>query len=188
MQTGGEDALNALTLAFPLQILTVAVSIGTGVGANVLIAKSLGQKDTELTGKAAGNAVFLGLAIYAVFLIFGLAGAEAYINSQTDNEAVSVMGTEYLSICCVYSVGMSMFAIFEKMLQAAGHSLCSTVAQILGAVTNILLDPIFIYGLAGCPEMGVKGAAYATVIGQAVSFIAALIFHLKFNSDKARSF
>lgn len=183
MQTGGEDALNALTLAFPLQILTVAVSIGTGVGANVLIAKSLGQKDTELTGKAAGNAVFLGLAIYAVFLIFGLAGAEAYINSQTDNEAVSVMGTEYLSICCVYSVGMSMFAIFEKMLQAAGHSLCSTVAQILGAVTNILLDPIFIYGLAGCPEMGVKGAAYATVIGQAVSFIAALIFHLKFNGS-----
>lgn len=183
MATGGEDALNALTLAFPLQILMVAVGIGTGVGANVLIAKSLGQKDGELTNKTAGNAVFLGLAIYVVFLIFGLLGAEAYINSQTDNEVISAMGTEYLSICCIFSFGMSMFAIFEKMLQAAGHSICSTIAQILGAVTNIVLDPILIYGWLGCPEMGVKGAAYATVIGQVVSFAAALIFHLKFNKS-----
>lgn len=183
MTTGGEDALNALTLAFPLQILMVAVGIGTGVGANVLIAKSLGQKDGELTNKTAGNAVFLGLVIYVVFLIFGLLGEEAYINSQTDNEVISAMGTEYLSICCIFSFGMSMFAIFEKMLQAAGHSICSTIAQILGAVTNIVLDPILIYGWLGCPEMGVKGAAYATVIGQVVSFAAALIFHLKFNKS-----
>ena len=181
MQTGGENALNALTLAFPLQILMVAVGIGTGVGANVLIAKSLGQKNSELTSKTAGNAIFLGLVIYAAFLIFGLFGAEAYIASQTDNAVISVMGTDYLTICCVFSFGMSMFAIFEKMLQAAGHSICSTVAQILGAVTNIVLDPILIYGWLGCPEMGVKGAAYATVIGQVVSFAAALIFHLKFN-------
>lgn len=183
MPTGGENALNALTLAFPLQILMVAVGIGTGVGANVLIAKSLGQKDGELTNKTAGNAVFLGLAIYLVFLIFGIFGAEAYINSQTDNSVISVMGTEYLSICCIFTFGMSMFAIFEKMLQATGHSLCSTIAQILGAFTNIVLDPILIYGWLGCPEMGVKGAAYATVIGQVVSFAAALIFHLKFNKS-----
>lgn len=183
MPTGGEDALNALTLAFPLQILMVAVGIGTGVGANVLIAKSLGQKDSELTNKTAGNAVLLGFAIYVVFLIFGLLGAEAYIGSQTDNDIISAMGTEYLSICCVFSFGMSMFAIFEKMLQAAGHSLCSTIAQILGAVTNIVLDPILIYGWLGCPEMGVKGAAYATVIGQIVSFAAALVFHLKLNKS-----
>lgn len=183
MPSGGEDALNALTLAFPLQVLMVAVGIGTGVGANVLIAKSLGQKDSELTNKTAANAILLGLVIYAVFLVFGLLGAEAYINSQTDNAVISAMGTEYLSICCVFSFGMSMFAIFEKMLQATGHSLCSTIAQILGAVTNIVLDPILIYGWLGCPEMGVKGAAYATVIGQVVSFIAALIFHLKFNKS-----
>lgn len=183
MKTGGEDALNALTLAFPLQILMIAVGIGTGVGANVLIAKSLGQKDAELTNKTSGNAVFLGLAIYVVFLIFGLVGAEAYIGSQTDNASIAAMGTEYLRICCVYSFGMSMFAIFEKMLQAAGHSLCSTIAQILGAVTNIVLDPILIYGLFGAPEMGVSGAAYATVIGQVVSFAAAAIFHLKFNKS-----
>ncbi|MCM1054541.1 MAG: MATE family efflux transporter [Bacteroides sp.] len=183
MPVGGEDALNALTLAFPLQVLMVAVGIGTGVGANVLIAKSLGQKDGELTDKTAGNAVFLGFMIYIVFLLFGIFGAEAYIGSQTDNAVIAAMGTEYLSICCVFSFGMSMFAIFEKMLQAAGHSLCSTAAQILGAVTNIVLDPILIYGLLGCPEMGVRGAAYATVIGQIVSFAAALVFHLKFNKD-----
>lgn len=181
MEIGGEDALNALTLAFPLQILMVAVGIGTGVGANVLIAKSLGQKDSELTNKTAGNAVFLGLAIFLLFLLFGFFGAKAYIDSQTDNAVISEMGTDYLRICCVFSFGMSMFAIFEKMLQAAGHSVCSTVAQILGAITNIILDPILIYGWLGCPEMGVKGAAYATVIGQIVSFVTALIFHLKFN-------
>ncbi|MBD5112486.1 MAG: MATE family efflux transporter [Ruminococcaceae bacterium] len=183
MAVNGEDGLNALTLAFPLQVLMVAVGIGTGVGANVLIAKSLGQKDSELTNKTAGNAVFLGIAIYIVFLLFGIFGTETYINSQTDNIVVSEMGIEYLRICCVLSFGMAMFAIFEKMLQSAGHSLCSTIAQILGAVTNIVLDPIFIYGRLGLPEMGVKGAAYATVIGQVVSFIAALIFHLKFNKS-----
>ena len=183
MAQGGEDALNALTLAFPMQILMVAVGIGTGVGAHVLIAKSLGQNDKKTADKTAGNAVFLGLAIYVIFLLFGIFGAGFYINSQTDNAVISQMGTEYLGICCVLSFGMSMFAIFEKMLQAAGHSLCSTIAQILGAVTNIILDPILIYGLLGCPEMGVKGAAYATVIGQIVSFISALIFHIKFNKS-----
>ena len=183
MAQGGENALNALTLAFPLQILMVAVGIGTGVGANVLIAKSLGQNDVKTACKTAGNTIFLGAAIYIIFLLFGIFGAEIYINSQTDNSVISEMGTEYLRICCVLSFGMSMFAVFEKMLQAAGHSMCSTIAQILGAVTNIILDPIFIYGLLGCPEMGVRGAAYATVIGQIVSFAAALIFHLKFNKS-----
>lgn len=183
MAQGGEDALNALTLAFPMQILMVAVGIGTGVGANVLIAKSLGQNDGKTANKTAGNAVFLGIAIYIIFLLFGIFGAEIYINSQTENTVISQMGTEYLRICCVLSFGMSMFAIFEKTLQAAGHSLCSTIAQILGAVTNIILDPILIYGLLGCPAMGVKGAAYATVIGQIVSFISALIFHIKFNKS-----
>ncbi len=181
MAHGGEDALNALTLAFPMQILMVAFGIGTGVGANVLIAKSLGQKDSKTANKTSGNAVFLGIAIYIIFLMFGIFGAKIYIDSQTDNAVISQLGTEYLKICCVLSFGMSMFAIFEKMLQAAGHSLCSTAAQILGAVTNIILDPIFIYGLLGFPQMGVKGAAYATVIGQIVSFAAALIFHIKFN-------
>ena len=181
MASGGEDALNALTLAFPLQILMVAVGIGTGVGANVLVAKSLGAGDTEGANKTAGNAAFLGLTIFIVFLLFGIFGTEFYISSQTKNSVIAEMGTDYLRICCVFSFGMSMFAVYEKLLQASGHSVCSTIAQIAGAVANIVLDPIMIYGLLGCPEMGVKGAAYATVIGQIVSFIVALVFHVKVN-------
>ncbi len=182
MDTGGETALNALTLAFPLQILMVAVGIGTGVGANVLVVKSLGMKDRERVGKTAGNAVFLAFVIYIVFLVFGIIGAGAYIRSQTSNVEVAGMGTDYLKICCIFSFGMSFFAVYEKLLQSAGHSLCSTIAQIMGAVTNIILDPILIYGWFGLPAMGVKGAAYATVIGQIVSFAAALMFHLKVNT------
>ena len=182
MDTGGEIALNALTPAFPLQILMVAVGIGTGVGANVLVAKSLGMKDSERAGKTAGNAVFLAFVIYIVFLVFGIIGAGAYIRSQTSNAEVAGMGTDYLKVCCIFSFGMSFFAVYEKLLQSAGHSLCSTIAQILGAVTNIILDPILIYGWFGLPAMGVKGAAYATVIGQIVSFAAALMFHLKVNT------
>lgn len=183
MQQNGEAALNALTLAFPLQILMVAVGIGTGVGANVLTAQNFGRKDCESADKAAGNAVFLSLVIYIVFLLFGIFGAEAYIGSQTSDPLILAMGTDYLSICCVFSFGMSFFAVYEKLLQATGLSLYSTVAQIAGAVTNIILDPIMIYGLGICPEMGVKGAAYATVIGQIVSFGLALIFHIKLNKS-----
>lgn len=182
MSAGGEYALNALTLAFPLQILMVAVGIGTGVGANVLVAKSLGMKDIERAGKAAGNAVFLALLIYAVFLIFGIFGAGAYIRSQTSNPEIAEMGTDYLKICCIFSFGMSFFAVYEKLLQSTGHSLYSTIAQIMGAVTNIILDPIMIYGWFGLPAMSVKGAAYATVIGQIVSFAAAFIFHMRVNT------
>ncbi|MGN0577903.1 MAG: MATE family efflux transporter [Ruminiclostridium sp.] len=183
MAYGGEEALNALTLAFPLQILMVAVGIGTGVGANVLTAKSLGQGDYRQANLTAGNAAFLALVIYIAFFIFGIAGAGVYINSQTENPEIAAMGTEYLEICCFFSFGMSFFAVYEKLLQAAGHSMYSTIAQISGAVTNIVLDPIMIYGLLGCPEMGVKGAAYATVIGQTVSFAVALIFHIKVNKS-----
>lgn len=182
MQTGGEYALNALTLAFPLQILMVAVSIGTGVGANVLTAKSLGSGDKEQAGKAAGNAAFMALVIYAAFLLFGIFGVPLYIGSQTESAIIGTMGTDYLRICCIFSFGMSFFAVYEKLLQTTGHSMYSTIAQIAGAVTNIVLDPIMIYGLLGFPQMGVKGAAYATVIGQIVSFVAALIFHIKVNN------
>lgn len=181
MQSGGENALNALTLAFPMQVLMVAVGIGTGVGANVMVALSLGEKNAKRADKVAGNATFLGALIYVVFLIFGLFGVKAYISSQTSNPEIAQMGIDYLKICCVFSFGMSGFSVYEKLLQATGHSVYSTIAQILGAVTNIILDPIMIYGLFGCPEMGVKGAAYATVIGQIVSFVVALFFHFKVN-------
>lgn len=183
MAENGEAALNALTLAFPMQMLMVAIGIGTGVGTNVLLSKRLGQGNKEGASRVAGNGIFLAIVIYVVFLLFGLFGVRIYISTQTTNPLIFDMAVSYLRICCTISVGIVFFAIFEKMLQAAGHSMYSTIAQIAGAVTNIVLDPIMIYGLLGCPAFGVVGAAYATVIGQCVSFLLALIFHLKVNTE-----
>ena len=178
MPQNGEASLNALTLAFPIQMLMVAVAIGTGVGANALLSKSLGQGNHEKAGKVAGNALFLGVVIYIACLAFGLFGARAYIATQTSNPLILEMGTSYLSICCCVSMGIIFFAMFEKLLQATGRSVYSTIAQIVGAGVNIVLDPIMIYGLFGMPELGVQGAAYATIIGQIASAVTGLIFHL----------
>lgn len=182
MAENGEAALNALTLAFPLQMLMVAVGIGTGVGVNALTAKSLGAGDKEKASRTAGNGIFLAGVIYVVFMLFGSIGSESYISSQTDNPLISSMATDYLKICCILSFGIVFFSVFEKLLQAGGHPVFSTIAQISGALVNIVLDPVLIYGLGPFPEMGVKGAAAATVIGQIVSFITALIFHFKVNT------
>lgn len=187
MKNNGENALNALTLAFPVQMLMIAITVGTGVGVNALLAKSLGQGDKEKASRVAGNSIFLGIVIYLIFVIFGLTGVRTYISSQTDNKAILEMAVDYLTICCVLSVGIVFFSIFEKMLQATGRSIFSTIAQISGAVVNIILDPILIYGMFGFKEYGVKGAAYATVIGQIVSGLVGLIFHLKFNKEVDKS-
>lgn len=187
MAHDGEAALNALTLAFPVQMLMVAVSIGTGVGANALLSKSLGQGDRKKASRTAGNALLLGIVIYVVCLVFGLFGTGVYIRSQTSNPMILEMGTGYLSVCCTISMGVIFFAMFEKLLQATGRSQFSTIAQIVGAVVNIILDPIMIYGLLGVPEFGVMGAAYATVIGQIASALTGLIFHLKFNVEIDKS-
>ena len=188
MKENGEAALNALTLAFPVQMLMVAIGIGTGVGTNALLAKSLGQGNREKASKVAGNAVFLAFIIYAVFLLFGIGGVETYINTQTSNPVIKEMAVEYLSICCISSFGIVFFSIFEKLLQATGRSHLSTTGQIVGAVVNIILDPIFIYGYFGIPELGVKGAAYATVLGQIVSMALDLTFHLKYNKEISNGF
>ena len=183
MQGTGEMALNALTLAFPIQMLMVAVSIGTGVGTNALLSRCLGMGDSKKAARVGGNAMFLAIIIYVLCLIFGIFGVGVYIGTQTTNSQIYDMATDYLRICSVISMGIVFFSIFEKMLQATGLSLYSTVAQITGAVINIILDPIMIYGLFGFPQMGVKGAAYATVIGQIASCIVALVFHLKLNKS-----
>lgn len=183
MKENGELALNALTLAFPVQMLMVAIGIGTGVGVNALLAKSMGQGDTEKASKTAGNGVFLMAVIYVVFFLFGLFGTTWYIASQTKNPLIAQMATDYLRICCCLSFGILFFSLYEKVLQATGKSMYSTIAQITGAVINIILDPIMIYGWLGCPELGVKGAAYATVIGQIASALCGLVLHLKVNKE-----
>lgn len=183
MRENGELALNALTLAFPVQMLMVAVGIGTGVGVNALIAKCLGQENRDKANKVAGNAIFLGIIIYAVFLLFGLFGTGAYVRSQTSNREIIEMASGYLKICCIASFGIVFYSLYEKIIQATGRSMYSTIAQVSGAVLNIILDPIMIYGLLGCPELGVNGAAYATIIGQIVSFVMDYIFHIKFDIE-----
>lgn len=183
MKTGSEAALNSLTLVFPVQMLMVAVGIGTGVGTNALLARTLGQANEKKAAKVAGNSLFLGVIIYAVCLLFGIFGVRAYISSQTMDLEVITMGTNYLRICCVISFGIIFFSLFEKLLQATGRSLYSTIDQVVGAVVNIILDPIMIYGIGPVPEMGVKGAAYATVTGQVVSAILLLIFNIKLNKE-----
>lgn len=183
MAQDGESALNALTLAFPFQMLMVAIAIGTGIGTNVLVAKNLGLGDKEKASRVAGNAQFLAIIIYLVFLLFGIFGVKFYISTQTTNQTIYDMAVSYLSICCIVSPGVIFFGIYEKLLQASGHSMYSTIAQIAGAVFNIVLDPIMIYGWFGFPEMGVKGAALATVIGQCVSWALALLFHFKVNKS-----
>lgn len=180
---GGELALNALTLAFPVQMLMVAIGIGTGVGVNVALARSLGQENEEKAARVAGNAIFLGIIITVVFILFGIFGVEFYVSTQTSNSEIFDMAVTYLRICCVASLGIVFFSIFEKLLQSTGLSLQSTISQITGAVINIILDPIMIYGLLGCPAMGVAGAAYATVIGQLASFLIAMFFHFKSNKS-----
>ena len=183
MKVGSEAALNALTLVFPVQMLMVAIGIGTGVGTNALLARTLGQGDNRKAAKVAGNSLLLGVIIYAVCLLFGVFGVKAYISSQTVDTEVISMGTDYLRICCVISLGIIFFSLFEKLLQATGRSLYSTIGQVAGAIVNIILDPIMIYGIGPVPQMGVEGAAYATVIGQVVSAGLLLIFHLKLNKE-----
>lgn len=188
MKEGSEAALNALTLVFPVQMLMVAIAIGTGVGTNALLARTLGQGDSKKAAMVAGNSLFLGVIIYAICFLFGIFGVNAYISSQTANPEVLSMGTSYLKICCVLSFGIVFFSLFEKLLQATGRSLYSTIGQVAGAVINIILDPIMIYGIGPVPKMGVEGAAYATVIGQIASAVLLFVFHIKLNKEFEHGF
>lgn len=179
----GEYAVNALTLAFPIQMLIVAFGIGTGVGVNAALAKSLGQNDKDKAAHIAGNGITLGIVIYVCFFIFAVLGIDIYLESQTNDVVVLSMGKEYLGICIFLSLGMVMFSVYEKLLQATGKTVYSTIAQVSGAVANIILDPILIFGYFGFPKMGVAGAAYATVIGQMISWIVAMFFHYTKNKE-----
>ena len=183
MGANGELALNALTLAFPVQVLLIALGIGTGVGMNVVVSRSLGQQDYEKASKAAGTTKVLAFIIFALFFVFGMFGVGFYIRTQTTNETIYDMAVQYLRICCMLSFGNVYFTVYEKLLQAHGRSKYSTIAQISGALTNIILDPILIYGLLGFKRMEVVGAALATVIGQFVSMGLGLYFHRKYDIE-----
>lgn len=179
METVGAVANEALTLAFPIQIMIIAVGVGTGVGLNAVLSKSLGEKNKQKVDAVAGNGIFLALVIYIIFLIFGIFFSENFIKAFTSDPSVSEMGTSYLKICTCFSLGSIGFTIYERFLQATGKTLYSTIAQISGAVANIVLDYIFIFPL----NMGVDGAAWATVIGQFISLFVAMAFHYFANKE-----
>lgn len=178
-----ENALTALSLCFPIQNLMIAVGAGTSVGVNALLARSLGEKDYKKVNQIAENAVLLVILSYIAFLLIGLFGAEAFFRSQTDIEEIIVYGKQYLSICCCWSVGIFFQLTFERMLQATGKTIYTMYTQGIGAIVNIILDPILIFGLLGLPAMGVVGAALATVIGQTVAGVLAVILNQKKNLE-----
>ncbi len=179
MDKVGALANEALTIAFPVQIMIIAIGVGTGVGLNALLSKSLGEKNREKVNTVAGNGIFAAFAIYAVFLLFGVFCSEKFIRLFTNDEEVLKMGVSYLKICTCFSFGSIGYTIYERFLQATGKTGYSTVSQILGAVTNIALDYVFIFPL----NMGVAGAAWATVIGQFVSLFVAMAFHYLANKE-----
>ena len=179
MGVKGAIANQALTYAFPIQIMIIAVGVGTGVGLNAILSKSLGENDKKKVNKIAGNGIFLSICIYIAFLLFGIFGSKWFISLFTSDKEIIKMGTTYLKICTCFSFGPIGYTVYERFLQATGKTMLSTISQISGAVTNIVLDYIFIYPL----NMGVAGAAWATIIGQFVSLFIAMCFHYKRNNE-----
>ena len=161
-----ESALTAVSLAFSLQNVMIAVGVGTGVGVNALLSKSLGEKNQERANKTAENGIFLSLCSYAVFLVIGLTCMRPYFYAQTSDMDIARQGIQYLRLCCVLSLGLFTQTMGEKLLAATGRTHLSMISQLVGAVVNIVLDPIFIFGYCGEALSGTTGAAAATVIGQ----------------------
>ena len=180
-----QNAVTALSLAFPIQNLQIGFATGAAVGMNSLLSKSLGEGDRERANRAAGNGIFLTLLFVVLFMLFGFFGADAYYNMQNISAETAKAGTDYTSICCIYTAGIFIGILGERLLQASGKTIYTMFTQGTGALLNILLDPLFIYGFEplGIPEMGAAGAAVATVIGQWVGAVMAIIFNLTKNTD-----
>ena len=180
-----ESAVTALSLAFPVQNLQIGCATGVAVGMNSLLSKSLGQGNRERANRAAGNGIILMLIMVAIFMLFGAVGARPYYAMQSQVAATVNGGTAYTTICCLLTLGLFVEILFERLLQASGRTIYTLFTQGTGAVLNILLDPVFIFGFAplGMKPMGIAGAAVATVIGQWVAAIMAVIFNLTRNPD-----
>lgn len=180
-----ENALTAVSLAFPLQTLLIAVATGTGVGMNALLSKVLGERRSDEADKIAVNAAFIYFLSYLVFLILGFTIVKPFYASQigTADAEIMEMGIDYLRTVMIFSFGLLSQIFFERLLTSTGRTIFSMTSQLCGAITNIILDPIMIFGLLGCPKMGVTGAAAATVIGQCVAAIVAFTCNHKFNHD-----
>lgn len=169
-----EDALTAVSMAFPWQNIVIAIAVGFGVGINALLSRALGQKNAERVNQVAINGLLLAGLSYLLVLVAGLIGIRAYMRTQTDIESIVNYGITYLNICILCSFGVFIEITFERFLQATGRTIYSMITQLAGALTNIILDPILIFGLLGFPKLGIAGAAWATVIGQCVGAVVAV--------------
>ena len=178
-----QEALTAVSMAFPIQNLIIAVSAGTCVGVNALLSRSLGEKNQEMADLAASNGVFLAFLGFVAFALFGMFGARIFFESQTNNEQIINYGVQYLQICCILSCGIFGEMMYERILQSTGRTIYSMITQGTGAIINIILDPILIFGLLGFPKLGIQGAAGATVFGQIVAMLLAMYFNHAKNHD-----
>lgn len=178
-----EDALTAVSLAFPIQTLMIAVAGGTGVGINALLSRSLGERDFESANRAAKNGVFLALISAMIFAILGIFGANFFFAVQTDNPVIVEYGTQYLSIIMIFCFGIFMQITLERLLQSTGKTIYNMITQGLGAIINIILDPIMIFGLFGFPRLEVAGAALATVTGQVIAVLLSYYYNIKKNTE-----
>ena len=172
-----EDALTAVSLAFPVQSLMIAVASGTGVGINALLSRNLGERNFEGANNAARNGVFLAIVSCIVFALLGLVGSRLFFSLQTDNPVILEYGVQYMSIITLFSVGIFLQITFERLLQSTGRTFYNMITQGTGAIINIILDPIMIFGLFGFPRLEVAGAAIATVVGQIVAVIMSFCFN-----------
>ena len=178
-----ENALTAVSLAFPIQNLMISVGVGTGVGINALLSRSLGEKEYERANKTANHGILLALLSYGVFAVAGLLGSGFFMEVQTSDPQIVAYGTSYLRICTIMSFGMFLQITFERLLQSTGKTIYTMWTQMLGAIINIILDPIMIFGLFGFPRMEVAGAALATVLGQIIASIVAFVVNRKKNRE-----
>ena len=178
-----ESAVTALSLAFPVQNLQIGFAVGIGVGVNSLLSKSLGQKDQEAANRTAGNGMVLMFIVTAFFMLFGLFGVRPYYEMQSSVAETVEGGIAYSRICCLFTLGIFMEILGERLLQATGRTVHTMITQSTGAIVNIILDPILIHGWFGLPAMGVAGAAWATVIGQWIAALLALYFNEKHNPE-----
>lgn len=178
-----ESAVTALSLAFPVQNLMIGFATGIGVGMNSLFSRALGEGNQEKANRCAGNGILLMLAAVVLFMAFGFLGSRPYYEIQSTVRETVEGGIDYVSICCIFSLGVFVEVLFERLLQASGRTVYSMITQTVGAVINIVMDPVFIFGWFGIPAMGVAGAAVATVLGQWVAAVLAILFNLKRNPD-----
>ncbi len=182
-----EDALTAVSLAFPLQSIMISVAIGTAVGINALLSRHLGEKDFEKANQVAENGIFLAFVSFLAFAVVGLTLVKPFYATQGASQIIQQYGVDYLTICCTVSVGIFLQATFERILQATGRTIYTMYTQGAGAIINLILDPLLIFGIGPFPVMGVKGAATATVIGQICAALLAIYFNHTKNHDVSLS-